>query len=238
MLKNRAMNESLGDSWWGEQLQSAVRNRYLMHALLATGGSFAAVKRKSKDQSVVLFHNVRSMSLLRQELVKHTSTLPNLQTLMLLSAFEFYLGNSRAAIAHLKAAGLILNDLGGFQSVPWATKTFLISALIAISTKLKEHPVLPTEDWDEGPLEIQPWLTPQTEYSLAVARISDEVWSQRPSSLSVQPCCTWRAWLSPTKEMFSTPRIRARSRSSERSSYRTSDAMDTQSPVRHQGSFA
>ncbi len=69
MLKNRAIDESLGDSWWGEQLQSAVQNPYLMHALLATGGSFSAVKMKSNDQSAILFHNVQSMSLLREQLV-------------------------------------------------------------------------------------------------------------------------------------------------------------------------
>ena len=197
------MDESLGDSWWREQLQSAVQNPHLMHALLATGGSYAAVKTNHKDQSAILFHNVRSMNLLRQQLVRHTSTLSTLQTLMLLTAFEFYLGNSRAAIAHLRAAGLIVKDLGGFQNVPWATKTFLVSALVAISTKLKERPMLPIEDWDEGPLERQPWMTPQLEYSLAVASIAGTVWSEQSLPASEAQCCSWREYLSPTKQLFS-----------------------------------
>ncbi|RMZ90036.1 hypothetical protein DV736_g2740, partial [Chaetothyriales sp. CBS 134916] len=209
MIRHRPRNESLGDSWWAELLPNAMGNPFLMHAILATGGTYVAVKTKCTEQTPgVLFHNIRSMSLLRQHL-----------TLMLLSAFAFYVGDSRSGIAHLRAAHSTIKSLGGFGNVPWAPKTFLISALVAISTQLKLKPIIPIEEWDEGPLDEQLWMSSDIKREIDAAAGIRALWSAPTSSSLVllapsspppskslgsdDPSFSWRNWLLPTKHLFS-----------------------------------
>ncbi|RMD43520.1 hypothetical protein DV735_g1626, partial [Chaetothyriales sp. CBS 134920] len=157
MIKHRRRSESVGDSWWAEQLANAMENPFLMHALLAAGGIFMAVRTGTKDQTPdILFHNGMTMTLLRKQLVQSQSTPSTLQALMLLSTFAFYVGDSRTAIAHLRAAHLVIKDLGGFGSVSWAAKISLVAALMAVSADLRMKPIIPVEEWDEGPLDEQP----------------------------------------------------------------------------------
>ncbi|RMZ83781.1 hypothetical protein DV738_g1064, partial [Chaetothyriales sp. CBS 135597] len=191
MIRHRHRTESLGDSWWAEYLPSAMKNQFLMHGLLAAGGIFIAVRTRSKEQTPnILYHNGMAMTLLRKQLVQSQSTPSTLQALVLLSSFAFYVGDSHSGIAHLRAAHLTIKTLGGFESVSWPAKTFLISAQLAISAELKMKPIIPIEEWDEGPLDQQPWMTNDIRRQLVAAGADD-------------PGLSWQNWLLPTKQLFS-----------------------------------
>ena len=200
MLYGRTWTNSLGNSLWLEHLQAAMYSESCMHALLAGARSFLMMSPDRREPPVAFSHHGKAVALFRRELSETKISINTVQTLSLLACFEFASGRPSAALMHLQGSRTLIDRLGGFRDVPWATLISILVVDTAASAILKLTPVFPARKWDYGPLEKQIWWTAEL-----AADISSEITATESLDLkllSKTSLSPWHTFLAPSKRLF------------------------------------
>jgi hypothetical protein len=135
---------------WTGKINNCFHHDFRMHAMLAGGAYVVAARRPNggfQDAEYAVVHKIQSMSKLRRKLHQYTAeSLTNLLwTTIRLQALEFYIGNFKASLWHIRAAREIMRrpDFTGWDLHPGIVVTIVESWVC--SALLRRRPLIPED---------------------------------------------------------------------------------------------